>query len=153
MSVLYSVALWRALTPDDLQNYGANTAKLRALFLQRKFKIELPEPIKPQNAKAWDPRLNRTVSAMLHFARAGWPSNYLYASGTVQVCGSDVGVEINLFPRRLFVQVAVLDNVQGKGVLPISMLKGEQIDTDRLRPAEDDKDWSPVEASDFHPPS
>jgi len=145
IGMLHWVKLWRPLTRDDLQNYGPDTAKLRALFLQRKFKIELPEPIKPQSAKAWDERQNRTVAAMLHFARAGWPKDYLYALGSVQLCGTDVGVEIDLFPRRLFVQVAILDNVQGKGVLPITALKGEQITTDRLRLAEDDKDWSLLE--------
>ena len=145
MGMLHWVKLWRPLTRDELESYGANTAKLRALFLQRKFKIDLPDTILPHNAKTWDERQNRTVSAMLHFARAGWPQHYLYASGSVQLCGIDVGVEIDLSPRRLFVQVAVLDNVQGKGVLPITALKGEQIATDRLRLAEEDKDWSPVE--------
>jgi hypothetical protein len=143
--VMSTVTLWRELTPEDLRNYGRDTATLRSLILQRKFKIALDKSLAPQNAKFWDERQNRTVSAMLYFARAGWPANFLFASGTTNICGSDVGATITMPARRLFVQVAVLDNVQGRGVLPISILKGEQIDTDRLRAADDDKNWAPVD--------
>jgi hypothetical protein len=144
-TVLNAVTLWRELTADDLRNYARNTAALRSLILQRKFKVALEEPLLPQNAKAWDERLNRTVSAMLYFARAGWPPNYLFAIGSATTCGTDVGAFITMFPRHLFVQVAVLDNVQGRGVLPVSALKAEQVDSDRLRAADDDKDWAPVD--------
>src|SRR5262249_5586659 len=144
-AVLSTVTFWRELTADDLRNYTRDVGTLRSIIAQHKFKMSLDEALQPRNAKAWDERLNRTLSAMLHFARAGWPPNYLFAMGSPDTCGDDVGAFINVSPRKLYLQVAVLDNVRGRGVLPISVLKGEQIDTDRLRTDADDKDWTPLD--------
>jgi hypothetical protein len=144
-TVLSTVTFWRELTADDLRNYARDVATLRSMITQHKFKMSLDEALQPRSAKAWDERLNRTVSAMLHFARAGWPPSYLFAMGSPDTCGDDVGAFINVSPRKLYLQVAVLDNVKGRGVLPISVLKGEQIDTDRLRTDADDKDWTPLD--------
>jgi len=61
------------------------------------------------------------------------------------VCSS-YGRWIQLDARsNLFLLVAVLDNVQGRGVLQIDTLSAEQVDTDKLREPKTDTDWSPVD--------
>jgi hypothetical protein len=148
VDLLSTVILWRAVTADDLENYAGNITRLRNLVAKKSLGIAAgilptgaPRIIASQQRVALE---NITVSAMRYFARAGWPADFLFLYTSGNVCVPERSGLIYLWPRTLFVQVAVLENVQGK-VMPISAVRGSQIDSDRLRFPDDDKDWTPFE--------
>jgi hypothetical protein len=146
--LLSRVVLWRAVTDKDLTNYASNVAKLENMVVGKK---TLPVaagafPINASQAPAARVA-NRTVAAMQYFARASWPSDFLFVTATGDSCAPDTGGLLKLSPRELFVQVAVIDNVEGKGVMQISAVHGSEIVSDALRLSTDDKTWSPFSMS------
>jgi pimeloyl-ACP methyl ester carboxylesterase len=143
--ILSGVTLWRYLTADDAKGYSTNLVKLSDWLGKERSRLGLKTtdeffpPIDLSPKKSAAPSLPPELAAMQYFARAGWPDDFLLVSGGP---GCGVNFEFSVSPRQLHVQVAVIENGQGKGTLPISALTADEMVTDKLRLAGHDTGWS-----------
>ena len=144
--ILNGVTLWRYFTADDAKDYSANLVKLRDWVGRERSRLgpkiteDFFSSAEMAPKKNVTPSLPPELVAMQYFARAGWPDDFLVASGGAGCGMGSFGLSVS--PRRLHVQVAVIENGQGKGTLPISALTADEITTDKLRLAGDDTAWT-----------
>jgi hypothetical protein len=144
--ILNGVTLWRYFTADDAKDYSANLVKLRDWVSRERSRLgpkiteDFFSSAEMAPKKNVTPSLPPELVAMQYFARAGWPDDFLVASGGAGCGMGSFGLSVS--PRRLHVQVAVIENGQGKGTLPISALTADEITTDKLRLAGDDTAWT-----------
>jgi pimeloyl-ACP methyl ester carboxylesterase len=143
-NILDSVTLWRYVTAEDLRSYTANLGKFKDWLAQQRSKLGKQtlnyfsfDEVFPKKGDTTG--LPRELAAMEYFARAGWPENFLVASGGAG-CGDMFGIAV--LPRELYVQVAIVENGLSKGTLPISSLAAEEIVTVALRLPSKDADWN-----------
>jgi pimeloyl-ACP methyl ester carboxylesterase len=144
--ILEGVTLWRYFTADDAKGYSASLVKLRDWLAKERSRLGpkitedffSPADLAPKKNAA--PGLPAELVAMQYFARAGWPDDFLVASGGA-ACGEG-SFGLSIWTRELYVQVAVIENGQGKGTLPVSALTADEIITDGLRVAGDDSGWT-----------
>jgi hypothetical protein len=92
---------------------------------------------------------NRAVAAMLELGRERWPADFLQAYGFMEQHAYDSsGWSIVVLPRRLYVQIAVIENIGGSGatyrLTGFSMSKSKRTD---LRTAAEDQE----QTSEFQP--
>jgi len=118
---------------DELESSGANTAKLRALFLRASFKIDLPDTnyrTAPKSGRRSDRTGQYPPAAFA--ARRVAATLLLSLRKRADLRKIDVGVEIDLFPAAVRSSRGPRQCAGQRGAphLPRS-LKGEQIATDR----------------------
>jgi pimeloyl-ACP methyl ester carboxylesterase len=143
-NILDSVTLWRYLSADDIKNYPNNLAKLRDWLAQQRARLG-PTIMQSFSFDDFFPKkmplsLPVELASMQYFARSGWPEDFAFVRGGGG-CGAG-SFEMTVMSRSLYVQVAVIENGTGKGTLPLVSLTADEIVTDRLRPADQDKAWA-----------
>ena len=145
---LETVTLWRYVTKNDLDQYANNVAKMRDLLIHDQLKLDLGNFGKSlKHANLPLPTVPTELAAMQYFIRAGMPEDFALAAGSISSspnCGGPTDFQIVAMPPKMFVLVAVIENVGSQKVMPLSMFKAEQIDTDRLRPREQDAGWKAI---------
>jgi hypothetical protein len=145
--LLARVTLWRPIAGTDLSEYTRNVERLRDLVLAHKFRMDVGTWKQTPTQTPKPVQVPKTIAALRYFSRSGLPEDFLRVEGSGVQCGGGIGIEFSFSvpAPRLFLLVAVLENVEGKGVLPITSVKAEEIDSDRLRAPADDKNWTPTE--------
>jgi hypothetical protein len=147
--------LWRYLSKADLDSYESNTARLRDLILSRKINFDSNNfsfrNIKKRKANLRYPQAPPSIAALRYFTRAGVPDDFLIANAVANPivmedgCVTRRGLDFVISSPDIYVLVAVIENSSESESLPISKIKGMQIDTDRLRVPESDGNWKPIE--------
>jgi pimeloyl-ACP methyl ester carboxylesterase len=147
--------LWRYLSKADLDSYESNTARLRDLILSRKINFDSNNfslrTLQKQKANLRHPQAPLSIMALRYFTRAGLPDDFLVARAVAnpikmdEGCVTRRGLDFAVSSPDIYVLVAVIENSSENESLPISVIKGMQIDTDRLRPRESDGNWTPIE--------
>ena len=140
--ILQSTVLWRNLSPREIQSYDDIMEAAREQLLKIPAFVYFPDGTKPVLSEKETERLqklpekqlareevraelravprggrNRSVSAMSYIGQT-WPEDFLQAYGIMDHhAGSSLGWGVVALPRRLFLQIAVIENIGGSGAL------------------------------------
>jgi pimeloyl-ACP methyl ester carboxylesterase len=154
-ALLSHVIVWRYVTPDDLNEFSRKTRMLRDLVMKNQIQKGSADTLRQEaESTSTEFRLSgsidvpRSIRAMRYFTRAGMPEGFLAAYGDLGGCIRDAGLGnafiLSIRPRKLFVLVAVLENVDPKRKLSISDINAEQILSSRVRHPDEDGNWTPT---------